>query len=172
MTVEQPTCGYCGRPFNAKDEQRPVVKPFCGSGCAMAARLGIQGAQFPVTPQLVFDVVFGLGVFNELLLVPLAMVLHNGGNEGGAALCVAISGVLGVTLYLAALAWQWRIRWVRAGDAVLYALLAAPVLGGAGVALYLKSGGAALIAAVANLALAVWLARGFLRRVRARRSRG
>jgi hypothetical protein len=138
----------------------------------MAARLGIEGNQFPVTPQLVFDVVFGLGVFNELLLVPFATVLRNGGNEGGAALCVAISGGLGLVLHLAALVWQWHIRWVRASDAVLYALLAAPVLGGAGVALSLRSGGAALIAALANLALAVWLARGFLRRVCARRRRG
>ena len=170
--MERLTCDYCGLPFHVPAKPVQAGDAFCGSGCAMAARLGIQGAQFPVTPQLVFDVVFGLGVFNEFLLVPLAMVLHNGGNEGGAALCTAISGGLGVTLYLAALAWQWRIRWVHAGDAVLYALLAAPVLGGAGVALYLKSGGAALLAAVANLALAVWLARGFLRRVRARRSRG
>ena len=171
MTVEQPTCGYCGRPFNAKEEQRPGVMPFCGSGCAMAARLGIEGDQFPVTPQLVFDLAFGLGVFNELLLVPLAMVLRNGGGEGGAALCVAISGGLGVALYLAALVWQASIRWMRSDDAVLYALLAAPVFGGAGVALYLRSGGAALIAAAANLVLGVWLARGFLRRMCARRRR-
>ena len=169
MTVEQPKCGYCGRPFNAKDAQRPV---FCCSGCAMAARLGIEGDQSPVTPQLVFDLVFGLGVFNELLLVPLAMVLRNGGNEDGAALCVAISSGLGVTLYLAALVWQASIRWMRSGDAALYALLAAPVFGGAGVALYLRSGGAALSAAAANLVLGAWLARGLLRRMCARHRRG
>lgn len=169
MTVEQPKCGYCGRPFNAKDAQRPV---FCCSGCAMAARLGIEGDQSPVTPQLVFDLAFGLGVFNELLLVPLAMVLRKGGNEDGATLCVAISGGLGATLYLAALVWQASIRWMRSGDAVLYALLVVPVFAGSGVALYLKTGGAALLAAAANLALAVWLARGFLRRMCARRHRG
>jgi hypothetical protein len=134
----------------------------------MAAQLGIVGDKFPVTPQLVFDLVFGLGVFNQLLLVPLAIVIR---NEGGATLCMEISGGLGVSLYLAALAWQSRIRWMRSSDAVLYALLAAPVILGAVGALHLKRVDAALVSAVANLMLAVWLARGFLRRVWAKRCR-
>lgn len=170
--MERLNCGYCGLPYRSSRKPAPDGKAFCCSGCAMAARLGIEGDQFPVTPQLVFDLAFGLGVFNELLLVPLAMVLRNGGNDGGAALCVAISGGLGATLYLAALVWQASIRWMRSGDAVLYVLLAAPVFAGSGVALYLKTGGAALLAAAANLVLAVWLARGFLRRMCARRRRG
>ena len=170
--MERLTCGYCGGPFRAQGNPAPEGDVFCCSSCAMAARLGVEGDKFPVTPQLVFDLVFGLGVFNQLLLVPLAIVIRNEGNEGGAALCVAISGGLGVALYLAALAWQSRMRWMRSSDAVLYALLAAPVIVGAVGALHLKRIDAALVSAAANMMLAVWLARGFLRRVWAKRCRG
>jgi hypothetical protein len=137
----------------------------------MAARLGIEGDKFPVTPQLVINVLFGLGVFNEFLLLPLAIVIRNGGNAGAASLCVAASGGLGLVLYLVALAWQTHIRWLRTSDAMLYSLVAVPVFGGAVIALCLKRGDAALVSSLANLLLAGWLARGFLRRARAKRRR-
>ena len=171
MPAERLTCGYCGRPFNAGDEPRAGPSPFCGSGCAMAARLGIDGEKFPVTPQLVFDAAYGLAVFNELLLLPLAAVLWRDGRGDAAALCVTISISLGAAAFLAALFWQWRSGWLRAGDRRLYASLAVPTLGGAAVALCLKRGDIALLPAASNLVLALWLARGFLKRVMAKRSR-
>ena len=171
MSAKRPACDYCGLPI--REQPKPVASgtAFCCSGCAMASRLSIEGDQFPVTPQLIFDLVFGFGVFNQLLLVLLAAARRSDGRAEAAALCVAISAGLGAALYLAALGWQWRGRWLRASDVWLYSLLATPVLGGAVVALCLKRGDAALAAAVANLVLAAWLGRGFLRRALAKRSR-
>jgi hypothetical protein len=169
--MERLTCDYCGLPIGEPPEPAAGGTAFCCSGCAMASRLGIEGDQFPVTPQLIFDLLFGFGVFNQFLLVLFAAARRSDGRAEAAALCVAISAGLGVTLYLAALGWQWRGRWLRASDVWLYALLAAPVLGGAAVAVCLKRGDAALVSAVVNLALAGWLGRGFLRRALAKRSR-
>ena len=114
----------------------------------------------------------GFGVFNQFLLLLLATALRRDGQADTAVLCVLLSAGLGGVLYLATLAWQWRSRWLRASDAFLYALLAAPALGGAVVALWLRRGDAALAVAVANLLLVLWQGRGFLRRPRARPRRG
>lgn len=169
--MERLTCDYCGLPFRAPYKPAAGGKAFCCSGCAMASRLGIEGESFPVSPQLVFDLLLAFGVFNQFLLLILSTALGRDGRADGASLCVAMSAGLGILFYLAALAWQWRSRWLQVSDAVLFALLAAPVIGGAVVALALKRGDAALVAAVANLFLLGWQARGFLRRVWARRRR-
>lgn len=169
--MERLTCDYCRLPFRAPYKPAAGAKAYCCSGCALASQLGIEGEQFPISPQLIFDLVLGFGVFNQFLLVLLAAALRRDGRADTAALCVTISAALGAGLYLAALAWQWRSRWLRASDAFLYALLAAPVLGGVTLALCLKRGDAALLAAVANLALVVWQGRGFLRRLWAGRTK-
>lgn len=167
--MERLTCDYCGLPFRAPYKAAPGEKVFCCSGCALASRLGIEGERFPITPQLVFDLVLAFGVFNEVLLGLLAFALRGEGRPTAAALCVTISAALGAVVYLAALAWQWRSRLLRASDAFLFALLAAPALGGSAVALWLGRGEAAFVPAAANLLLLLWQARGFLRRFRARR---
>lgn len=169
--MERLTCDYCGLPFRAPRKPPAGEKAFCCSGCAMASRLGIEGERFPISPQLIFDVVLAFGVFNELLLVLLGAALRRDGNAAAADLCVQGSAGLGASLYLAALVWQWRSRWLRASDAFLYALLAAPVLGGVAVALWLGRGDAALVAAAANLLLVAWQGRGFLRRAWAKAGR-
>ncbi|HLP01332.1 MAG TPA: hypothetical protein VK163_04850 [Opitutaceae bacterium] len=167
--MERLTCDYCGLPFRAPYKPPAGEKAFCCSGCALASKLGIEGETFPVSPQLIFDLALAFGVFNQLLLVLLVAALRRDGRFDGAALCVTISAALGGALYLTALGWQWRSRWLRATDAFLYAALAAPVLGGVTVALWLKRADAALVAAVANLLLVVWQGRGFLRRLWARK---
>ncbi len=167
--MERLTCDYCGLPFRAPYKPAAGEKAFCCSGCAMASKLGIEGEAFPVSPQLVFDLLLGFGVFNQFLLLLLATALRRDGRADGAELCLVVAGLLALALYLAALAWQWSSRWLRVSDAVLFALLAAPVLGGAVVTVALKRGDAALVAAVANLVLVLWQARGFLRKVWARR---
>ncbi len=169
--MERLTCSYCGLPFRAPYKPVAGAKAYCCSGCALADQLGIAGEKFPVSPQLIFDLVLGFGVFNQFLLVLLATALRRDGKLDSAVLCVALSAGLGAALYLAALAWQWRSRWLRASDAFLYALLAAPALGGAAVGLWLKRGDAALVGAVANLLLVLWQGRGFLRRLWARRGK-
>ncbi|HLP07347.1 MAG TPA: hypothetical protein VK178_04215 [Opitutaceae bacterium] len=166
--MERLTCDYCGLPFRAPYKQPAGEKAFCCSGCALASKLGIEGETFPVSPQLIFDVALAFGVFNQLLLVLLAVALRRDGRLDGAAWCVTISAVVGGALYLAALGWQWRSRWLCATDAFLYAMLAAPVLGGVTVALWLNRGDAALVATMANLLLVLWQGRGFLRRLWAR----
>ncbi len=169
--MERLTCDYCGLPFRAPYKPAAGAKAFCCSGCALASRLGIEGEKFPISPQLVFDLVLGFGVFNQFLLVLLAAALRRDGRVEPALLCVTIAAALGATLYLAALAWQWRSRWLRASDAFLYALLSAPVLGGAAIGLWLHRGDAALVSAVGNLLLVCWQGRGFLRRLWARRTK-
>ncbi|MFT3828889.1 MAG: hypothetical protein QM691_04195 [Opitutaceae bacterium] len=163
--MERLVCDYCGLPFRAPHKPASGAKAFCCSGCALASKLGIEGEKFPVSPQLVFDLALAFGVFNQLLLVLLAAAWRRDGRPEGAALCVTLSAALGGVLYLAALVWQWRSRWLRATDAFLYAALAAPVLGGVTLALWLKCGDAALVAAAANLLLVLWQGRGFLRRL-------
>ena len=169
--MERLTCDYCGLPFRAPYKPAPGTKAYCCSGCALASRLGIEGEKFPITPQLLFDLGFAFGVFNQLLLVLLGVALRRDGRAEAAALCVLTSAGLGAVLYLAAIVWQWRSRWLQASDAFVYALLGAPLLGGAVLALWLRRGDAALLAAVANLVLLLWQARGFLRRLWAQRAR-
>jgi hypothetical protein len=167
--MERLTCDFCGLPFRAPYKPPAGEKAFCCSGCALASKLGVEGGSFPVSPQLVFDLVLGFGVFNQLLLGLLATALRRDGRTDGAEFCVLISAALGALLYLAAFGWQWRSRWLRASDAFLYALLAAPVLGGVVFAVWFRRGDAALIVAGANLLLVLWQGRGFLRRLWARR---
>ena len=170
--MERLTCDYCGLPFRAPARPAAGAKAYCCSGCALADQLGIEGEKFPISPQLIFDLVLGFGVFNQFLLMLLAAALRRDGKADTAVLCVLLSAGLGGLLYLATLAWQWRSRWLRASDAFLYALLAAPALGGATLALSLKRGDAALAVAVANLLLVLWQGRGFLRRLRAQKRNG
>ena len=167
--MERLTCDYCGLPFRAPFKPAADAKAYCCSGCALASQLGIEGEKFPISPQLIFDLVLAFGVFNQFLLVLLAVALRRDGQADSAAFCVALSAGVAALLYLAAAVWQWRRRWLQTTDTFLYAVLAAPVLGGAAVGLWLKRGDAALLAAVANLLLVLWQGRGFLRRAWARR---
>ncbi len=169
--MERLTCDYCGLPFRAPYKPAAGAKAYCCSGCALADQLGIEGEKFPISPQLIFDLLLAFGVFNQFLLVLLATALRRDGKVESAVLCVTLSAGLGAMLYLAALAWQWRSRWLRASDAFLYALLAAPALGGATVGLWLNRGDAAVITAGANLLLLAWQGRGILRRLWARRNK-
>ena len=73
--MQRLSCDYCGLPFRAPYKPAAGEKAFCCSGCAMASRLGIDGEAFPVTPQLVFDLVFAFAVFNQFLLWLLAVAL-------------------------------------------------------------------------------------------------
>ena len=168
--MERLICDYCGLPFRAPYKPAEGRRAFCCSGCAMASQLGIDGAKFPVTPQLVFDLVFGFGVFNQALLLLLATALGREGRPGGAALCLLISAAIGVLMYLSALAWQWRAGWLRASDAWVFALAAGPVFAGLALAWCTRGFAGAGLGLVVNLGLSLWTARGFVRRWRARRS--
>ena len=167
--MERLTCDFCRLPFRAPARPAAGRKVYCCSGCAMADQLGIDGAQFPITPQLVFDLVFGFGVFNQALLLLLATALGREGRMGGAALCLLISAALGVVLYLVALAWQGRAGWLRASDAFVFALAAGPLLAGLVLAWRTCGFAGAALGLAVNLGLVLWSVRGFLRRWWARR---
>lgn len=167
--MERLNCDYCGLPFRAPYKPAAGDKAYCCSGCAMASRLGIEGGEFPVSPQLVFDLLFAFAVFNQFLLWLLAVALVRDGRLDGAALCLRISAGLGALAYLATLVWQWRSRWLGVSDGFVFALLAGPVAGGAVLAWLGQGGLGAPVLAGANLLLLAWQARGFLRRVWARR---
>ncbi|MBK8478261.1 MAG: hypothetical protein IPL39_18775 [Opitutaceae bacterium] len=131
--MERLNCDYCGLPFRAPYKPAAGDKAYCCSGCAMASRLGIEGGEFPVSPQLVFDLLFAFAVFNQFLLWLLAVALVRDGRTEGAALCLRISVGLGALAYVATLGWQWRSRWLGVSDGFVFALLAGPVVGGRGV---------------------------------------
>jgi len=162
--MERLTCDYCRLPFRAPRRQAEPTKVFCCSGCALASQLGIDGERFPVTPQLVFDLVFAFGVFNQGLLSLLALALHREGRTGGEALCGLLAAALGAICYLAALAWQWRSGWLRTSDAFVFALAAGPVAAGVALASRNHGGVGTALATGVNLGIALWSARGFLRR--------
>lgn len=170
--MERLTCDYCGLPFRAPYRPAAEAKAYCCSGCAMASQLGIAGDKFPITPQLVFGLVFAFGVFNQLLLWGLAATLGREGRAGSAALFLLISVALGAVLYLAALLWLLRAKWLRASDGFVFALLAGPALAAVVLAWANRGSLGALIGFGANSLLGLWQARGFVRRWWAGRSKG
>ena len=167
--MERLTCDYCRLPFRSPRRPEVGTKVFCCSGCALASQLGIDGERFPVTPQLVFDLVFGFGVFNQGLLGLLALALQREGRGAGAGLCCLIAVALGALLYLAALAWQWRSGWLRASDGFVFALAAGPVIAGGALTWAHHGGIGAALTTGATLGLVAWSTRGFLRRWWARK---
>lgn len=130
----------------------------------MAARLNITDAAFPVTPQLVYGLLLGFAIFNQALLILLALALVNEGRADTAEKFAAASALLALVLFVVALAWQWRAQLVSRTD------LAAFLIAGAFLAadLFLLSGSAFGVAAFAGLAATVlaaaWQSRGFARK--------
>jgi hypothetical protein len=163
MIVPRIVCSYCGLPFRSL---RPADNEpaYCCSGCAMAARLNISGEKFPVTPQLVYGLILGFGIFNQALLIVLAFALVNERRLETAEKFAAVAAVLAIVLFVVALAWQWRARLMRRTD--LAAFVIAGVFLMADAFLLSKSAfGAASLAGLAATGLAaMWQARGFPRK--------
>lgn len=130
----------------------------------MAGRLHVSGREFPVTPQLVYALALGFAVFNQALLLVLALALLREERAGAAAVFGTVAAVLGVVVLAGAAAWQWRARWMRATDAAAFAAAGLP----AAFALYCLVNdepvrGAAAALAAGGLAMA-WQSRGLVRR--------
>lgn len=164
-------CSYCGVPFRTFGGGAESGTDYCCSGCAMAARLNISGEKFPVTPQLVYLLILGFGVFNQALLIVLALALVNEGRAETAERFAAASAIVAVGLFAAALVWQLRSRPVRATDIAAFAIAGAF----AAADIYLLMGSAFGAASLAGLAAtgcaALWQSRGFARRWLGRRRR-
>lgn len=130
----------------------------------MASRLNINEGNFPVTPQLVFGLVFGFATFNQCLLLVLSFALMREERADLAGLFAGLSAVLGVIVFGAAFAWQWFARWLRATDVIVFAL--SGLLAAADFIFLVRS--RPELAAVAGLgataAVAAWQARGVVRK--------
>lgn len=162
--MERAVCSYCGLPFRALRPSADNGPAYCCSGCAMAARLNITAEKFPVTPQLVYLLILGFGVFNQALLIVLALALVNEGRAETAERFAAASAVLAIVLFAGALVWQWRARAVRATDAAAFVIAGA--FASADVFLLAGSahGAASLAGLAATVCAALWQSRGFARR--------
>lgn len=157
-------CSYCGLPFRTFREI-PEGPAYCCSGCAMAARLDVGAGKFPVTPQLVYLLCVVFGVFNQALLLALALALVNEKRHDTAELFATVSAVLGFVIYLAAIVWQTRGRLLRFADVFVFALAAIPLAAAAWLLARTGHGGAALAGLVSTSLIALWQARGFVRRI-------
>lgn len=162
--MERLVCSYCGIPFRALRPPANSEPAYCCSGCAMAARLNISAERFPVTPQLVYLLILGFGVFNQALLIVLALALVNEDRAETAEKFAAASAVLAIALFAAAIVWQWRARHVRVTDVAAFAIAGAF----ATADVFLLAGSAFGAASLAGLAAtgcaALWQSRGFVRR--------
>lgn len=168
--MQRVTCSYCGLPFRTGRTPAAGEAVYCCSGCAMASRLGIDGEKFPVTPQLVFGLVYGFVVFNQLAVGLFAGALLREGRTDLAALLQRIDVALGVAVFLGALGWLARARWIRIADAMVFALLAGPLVAGVILALGGRLSEAVWLSFGTNALLGAWQSRGLIRRWWAQRS--
>jgi hypothetical protein len=149
-------CNYCGLPFQVRRVEAGRDY-YCCSGCALASRLPKAGAggQFPVTPALVAALGTGFAFFNEVLFWTLAVALDLEHRAATALLFARVSAGLGVLVWAALAAGMWRARVRRWTDALMaLATLAALA---AAIQPPLSAGRAIGV----NLALGIWIARGW-----------
>lgn len=161
--MERLVCSYCGIPFRAR---RPAGEApvYCCSGCGLASRMRISGDEFPVTPQLLFGLGLGFAAFNQVLLLLLAVALAREGRGDAAAISAGASAVIGIAIVAAAFAWQWFSRWLRATDAIVFAL--SGVIAAADALLLVRGERmpAAITGLVATGIVALWQVRGMVRK--------
>jgi len=138
----------------------------------MAARLNVDTGKFPVTPQLVYLLCLIFGVFNQALLLALALALVNEGKHDSAERFAIVSAALAFVVYFGALAWQLRAKLMRFTDAIVFAIAAVPLGVSAGLLSRTGFGGAALFGLIATFMIALWQSRGFVRRRIGKRRRG
>jgi hypothetical protein len=170
MIVERLVCSYCGLPFRSlrPADSEPM---YCCSGCAMAARLNISGEKFPVTPQLVYGLLLGFGIFNQALLIALALALVNERRVETAEKFAAASAILAIVLFVIALAWQWRAQLFRRTDLAAFVIAGAFLVTDTFLLSGSAFGAASLAGLVATMLAALWQPRGFARKWLARATR-
>jgi hypothetical protein len=156
-------CSYCGLPFNVRNAA-PDRAYYCCSGCALASRLPKTGerGEFPVTPALIVALGAGFAFFNQVLFWSLEIALTHQKHMAQAMLFSRVSAGLGILVWgvlVAAVARAESRRWTDAAMAV--ATLAGLVV----AALSMSSAGWEI---AVNVALGLWLARGWGKRKFAR----
>ena len=153
-------CSYCGLPFNVRQTE-PGRAYYCCSGCALVSRLSQPGAgnELPVTPALIVALGAGLAFFNEVLFWTLGMALAHDQRMAQAVLFARVSAGLGAAVWVtlvAAMACAASRHWTDALAVVV------TLAGLVGAAVSLRPAG--WIVGV-NVALGLWLARGWGRQI-------
>ena len=126
--------------------------------------MNISGDKFPVTPQLVYGLLLGFGIFNQALLIVLALALVNESRVETAEKFAAASAVLAIVLFVIALGWQLRARLLRRTDFVAFVITGAFLATDAFFLFEFAFGAASLAGLAATGLAALWQARGFARR--------
>ena len=152
-------CEHCGLPFSVP-RAAPGKAVYCCSGCALAARISVDGQGAPLNTALVSALGAGFVFFNQSLFWMLAVLLSRraGAEDALHSGRIALASlILGVIVWLALMLIQWKAGAMRATDR--------GVLGAGGFVL-----GWAFFCArpefalLANLLLAVWTLRGLARK--------
>jgi hypothetical protein len=165
------TCDFCGLPFRVRWLPPSGHGVYCCSGCALAAQMRLEGDQWPVTPQLVFNLGFGFAVFNQVLLWLIGLGLVRDGQAVLAARFGLGSIALGALVFAGSLVWQILQGWMRATDLAAYGAALAANGFGAWVLVHHGWTEAGACYLTASMALVAWQARGWIRKNLRRRAR-
>ena len=149
-------CSYCGLPFHVRRPE-PGRAYYCCSGCALVSRLPRPGeaGQFPVTPVLLVALGAGFAFFNEAFFWMLAVALAREPRAAEALLFARVSTGLGAVVWLTQMVAMARAASRHWTDA-LAAVVTLAGLGGAAMSAR-PAGWVVLV----NVALGLWLARGW-----------
>ena len=160
-------CEHCGLPFSVGRVARGKAV-YCCSGCALAARVPVDGqGHFPVNAALVSALGAGFVFFNQALFWMLALLLArqpDAASATNAGRFTLASLAAGAAVWVAVAFFQARAGASRVIDRV--------ALGASGFGLgWAVAGARAEIALLCNALLAVWALRGLARKKVAEKSK-
>ena len=130
----------------------------------MAARLNITSGAFPVTPQLVYNLVIAFCVFNQALLKLLAIALVQEQRADTAGRFALASAILALGVFAMELIWQWRASVKRGTDVAVFVVAGIFAAADAWLLLRASPGAAAIAGIVSTATVAIWQSRGVVRK--------
>lgn len=166
------TCAFCGLPFHVRTVREGAAY-YCCSGCALASRIPVHEGVLPVSRALIIALALGFGLFNQVLFAALGLAVAAEGRAEVGGRLLMVSWSLAGVLFVASITFMATARlrgWTDAAAGLLAAGFGA--LGATEMVSDSPSPAAAtgwLVAA--NVLLALWLTRGWLRRAVARPGR-
>jgi len=166
--MERVTCAFCGLPFRVRLAP-PGTRHYCCSGCALASRIPMDGDRLPVSRGLIIALVLSFGLFNQILFTALAVATAAEGRQDQADLIALVAQVVGGVLAVACIGFLVTARTRRFSDGLFLGV--AVLAGGVAVSRGWWADRAATGWCLLGLngALALWLARGWMRRAWQRR---
>lgn len=157
------TCAFCGLPFSVRAPQEGVSY-YCCSGCALAQRIIAQGGGATINRGMILALVLAFGLFNEILFAVFGAALLAENNPAAGMNLSLVSCAIGAGLLAAVIGFVGFAPQRRGTDlaAILIAAVVAIIAGGKFLAH--ATGAAVALLLAANIWLALWLGRGWLRR--------